>query len=292
MSMLEKIRQYLYATMEVPAAIDAQGWYYELFMMVLISLNAVALIIGTVPWIQQEYDWLLTPFEDISIIIFTIEYCLLLWVCTENAEYKDPVYGRIRYAFTPIAIINLVSILPAFLPFLVPFDLSALRMIRLFRIFRIFKLSKYSDSLRTLFRALDAKKEQLLMTFLIILFIVVLSSVFIYYAENGENPSSAFSNIPQTIWWGIVTLSPISNESAYPITIVGKMIASILALLEIAIFAIPAGIMCSAFEEQYKIERDEKTKRLTECESELHTLKAGFCPHCQRPYSTEPDEHE
>lgn len=288
--MIQKIREYLYATMEVPASIDNQGWYYELFMMGLISLNAFAMIIGTVPWIQQQYDWLLTPFEYISIIIFTIEYLLLLWVCTENEEYKDPISGRIKYALTPIAIINLVSVLPAFIPFLAPFDLRALRMIRLFRVFRILKLSKYSDSLKTLFRALNAKKEQLLMTFLIILFIVVLSSVFIYYAENGENPSPAFSDIPQTIWWGIVTLSPISNESAYPITVTGKMIASIIALLEIAIFAIPAGIMCSAFEEQCNIDRAEKEKKLAECKIELTTIREGFCPHCMRPYSTEHDE--
>lgn len=287
--MIQEIRQYLYATMEVPSSIDNQGWNYEVFMMVLIFLNAIAMIIGTVSSIQLQYDWFLIPFEYFSIIIFTIEYILLLWVCTENKEYSDPVMGRIRYAMTPIAIINLVSVLPAFIPFLAPFDLRALRMIRLFRVFRILKLSKYSDSLKTLFKALDAKKEQLLMTFLIIIFLVFMASIFIYYAENGDNPSPAFSDIPHTIWWGMVKLSPISEESGYPITGGGKMIASGLALLEIGIFAIPAGIMASAFEEQIRIDRDEKDRRLKECEIELDQIKEGICPHCKRPFDDSTD---
>lgn len=280
--MIREIRQYLYATMEVPSAIDDQGWYYEVFMMVLIFSNVVAMIIGTVPSIQLEYDWFLIPFEFFSTIIFTIEYTLLLWVCTEQKEYSDPVWGRIRYAMTPIAIINLVSILPWIIPSLVPFDLQALRIFRLFRVFRILKLSNYSDSLKTLFKALDAKKEQLLMTFLIIIVLVVMASIFIYYAENGDNPSPAFSDIPHTIWWGIVKLSPISNESGYPITFGGKTIASVLALLEIGIFAIPAGIMASAFEEQFRIDRDKKDNRLKECEIKLVQNKERVCPHCNR----------
>lgn len=280
--MLKEIREYLYATMEVPSAIDNQGWCYEVFMMVLIFSNVVAMIIGTVPSIKLEYDWFLTSFEFFSTIIFIIEYALLLWVCTENKDYSDPVRGRIRYAMTPIAIINLVSILPWIIPSLVPFDLAALRMLRLFRVFRILKLSKYSESLKTLFKALDAKKEQLLMTFLIIIVLVVMASIFIFYVENGENPSPAFSDIPHTIWWGIVKLSPISNESGYPITFSGKMIASVLALLEIGIFAIPAGIMASAFEEQFRIDRDEKDNRLKECETKLVQNKERICPHCNR----------
>ena len=282
--MIQKIRKYLYDTMEVPSSIDYQGWYYEVFMMVLILSNAVAMILGTVPSIQLQYDWFLTPFEYISLIIFSIEYVLLLWVCTENPDYQNPIGGRVLYAVTPVALINLVSVLPAFIPFLAPFDLRALRVIRLFRIFRVLKLSKYSDSLRTLFGALNAKKEQLFMTFLIIIFLVVMASVFIYYAENGDNPSPAFSDIPHTIWWGIVTLSPIHNESGYPETASGKMIASGLALLEIGIFAIPAGIMCSAFEDQFRVERVKQEKELAVCEAELRKEKTTTCPHCGQSF--------
>jgi voltage-gated potassium channel len=287
-TMLKKIRAYLYATLEVHSMEDEQGGYFEAFMMGLIFANAVAMIMGTVPSVQLHYKWFLIPFEYISIAIFSLEYILLLWVCTENPEYRDPVYGRIRYAMTPIALINLVSVLPAFIPVLSPYDLRALRLFRLFRFFRILKLTKYSDSLKTLFRALESKKEQLFMTFLIIVLLVVMASVFIFYAENGDNPNPAFNDLPSTIWWGLVKLSPNSNESGYPVTAAGKMIASGLALLEIGIFAIPAGIMASAFQEQLNENRKEPDENIAVCDTEISRNNGlTVCPHCGKPLADE-----
>jgi len=286
--MIQKIRKYLYDTMEVPSSIDEQGWYYEVFMMILILVNIIAMILGTISSIQIQYDWFLTPLENITLAIFTVEYILLLWVCTENPVYQDPINGRIKYAFTFFALINLISILPVFFPLLAPF--VALRVVRLFRIFRILKLSKYSDSLKTLFGALYAKKEQLFMTFLIIIFLVVMASVFIYYAENGENPHPAFSDIPHTIWWSFVTLSPIHNETGYPETPTGKIIASGLALLEIGIFAIPAGIMASAFEDQYRTDKEKQEKeQLAVCKTgqTIEEEKTKICPFCGKIFDND-----
>jgi voltage-gated potassium channel len=279
--MLDNLKHRLYELMEVPAYKNNTGWYYEFFMMGLILLNGIAMIVGTVDWIQQQYDWILVPFEIISVLIFTIEYIILLWVCTEHKEYSDPVKGRIKYAMTPIAIINLVSVLPAFVPFLLPFDLRSLRLIRLFRMIRLLKLTKYSDSLKTLLKALDSRKEQLIMTCVITAFLVVLASIFMFYAEIGENTSPAFSDIPHTIWWAFVKLSPISTEPGTPVTMMGKMILSLLAIIEIGIFAIPAGIMAGAFEEQWKADRKKEKQQLNECKTDLRLVKDGICPHCK-----------
>lgn len=278
--MLHEIKHTLYDLMEVPAYENNKGWIYEFFMMGLILLNGIALILGTVDWVQQQYDWFLIPFEIVSVVIFTIEYLVLLWVCTENKKYSDPIRGRIKYAMTPIAIINLVSVLPAFIPFILPINLSALRMIRLFRILRLLKLTKYSNSLKTLYRAVNSRKEQLIMTCLIIGFLVVIASIFIFYAENGHNPEPAFADIPHTLWWSFVKLSPISTEPGTPVTIWGKVVASSLAILEIGIFAIPAAIMANAFEEQWKNDRSAKDKELRECRSELRAARRRHCPHC------------
>jgi voltage-gated potassium channel len=267
--------------MEVDSIEDKQGGYYEILMMGLIFANALAMIVDTVPSIKLNYDWFLMPFEQISIIIFSAEYILLLWVCTENPEYRDPVHGRIRYAMTPVALINLLSVMPAFIPVLQPYDLRALRMFRLFRFFRILKLTKYSDSLKTLFRALDAKKEQLFMTLVIIVLLVVMTSVFLFYAENGTNESAVFDDLPSTIWWGLITLNPMSNEEGYPVTVAGKLISAGMALLEIGIFAIPAGIMASAFEEEYKEKEKEQEGQRTVCETESGRNDGPtVCPHC------------
>jgi voltage-gated potassium channel len=247
--------------MDVPSSEDNQGFWYEIFMMVLIILNAVAMIFGTVESIQVQYGWFLNPFEAASVLIFTVEYVLLLWVCTENRKYHDPIRGRIAYALTPMALINLASVLPAFIPFIIPLDLRALRLFRLFRLIRVFKLTKYSTSIKVIFRAIDAKKEQLILTLLTVVLLVVVTSIFIYYAENGENPSPSFSDLPHTIWWGLETLSPVAGDGSVPITFTGKLIATVYALLQIAIFAVPAGIMCSAFEEQWRDRNKKECKK-------------------------------
>ncbi|MDD1684539.1 MAG: ion transporter [Methanoregula sp.] len=285
-SLLGKLKKFLYDTMEVPASEDQQGLVYELFMSVLIVLNALAMIIGTVGAIQQEYDWILAPFEYFSLVIFSVEYIILLWVCTENPAFSDPIRGRINYMLTPVALINLASVLPAFIPFLVPFDLRALRLLRLFRIIRLLKLTKYSDSLKIIFRALDSKKEQFVLTFVAVIVFVIITSIFVYYAETGENPSEAFSDLPHTIWWGLETLSPVSGEDAVPITVTGKMIMTIYALLQIAIFAIPAGIMCSAFDEQW-------AKEYNACNAPADPPSPRMqisCPHCSQSFEYDADE--
>lgn len=288
--MLNDLKHRLYDLMEVPAYKNNTGWYYEFFMMGLILMNGVALIAGTVDWIQQQYESLLIPFEYISVVIFSVEYIILLWVCTQNHKYHDPVMGRIRYAMTPIAIINLVSVLPALIPFLIPVNLSSLRLFRLFRMIRLLKLTKYSDSLKTLMKALDSRKEQLIMTCIITGFLVVVASIFMFYAETAENPSPAFADIPHTIWWAFVKLSPISNEPGVPVTVNGKMIMSLLAILEIGIFAIPAGIMAGAFDEQWKA--DKSRKQLNECKKDLNQIKKGICPHCRQPFDIIQEEGE
>jgi voltage-gated potassium channel len=285
-SLIGKTKKYLYDTMEVPASEDQQGLVYELFMAVLIILNAVAMIVGTVSSVQQQYDWILTPFEYFSILIFSVEYLILLWVCTENPAFADPIRGRIRYIFTPIALINLASFLPAYIPFLMPFDMRALRLLRLFRIIRLLKLTKYSDSLKIIFRALEAKKEQFILTFIAVIVFVIITSIFVYYAENGTNPSESFSDLPRTIWWGLETLSPVSGEDAVPITMPGKLIMTLYALLQIAIFAIPAGIMCSAFDEQWAKEYDDQKAAAAELAAESRIVS---CPHCANSFPYEPD---
>lgn len=287
-SLVGRLRRFLYDTMEVPASEDRQGLVYELFMSVLIILNAIAMIIGTVGAIQQEYDWILAPFEYFSLIIFSVEYVILLWVCTENPEFSDPFRGRINYILTPIALINLLSVLPAFIPFLIPFDLRALRLLRLFRIIRLLKLTKYSDSLKIIFRALDAKKEQFILTFVAVIVFVIITSIFVYYAENGTNPAEAFSDLPHTIWWGLETLSPVSGEDAVPITVTGKMIMTVYALLQIAIFAIPAGIMCSAFDEQWAKEYDASL-RAAPADPPVARVQIS-CPHCAQTFDFDADK--
>jgi voltage-gated potassium channel len=279
-SLVGKLKKYLYDTMEVPASEDQQGLVYELFMSVLIVLNAIAMIIGTVGAIQQEFDWILAPLEYFSLVIFSVEYILLLWVCTESPAFSDPIRGRFNYMLTPVAVINLLSVLPAFIPLLIPFDLRALRLLRLFRIIRLLKLTKYSDSLKIIFRALDAKKEQFILTFVAVIVFVIITSIFVYYAETGENPAEAFSDLPHTIWWGMETLSPVSGEDAVPITMTGRLIMTTYALLQIAIFAIPAGIMCSAFDEEWAKEHEART-----CAAEAASSKTLVsCPHCEKSF--------
>jgi len=198
-----------------------------------------------------------------SIAIFTIEYLLRLWTCTINNRFRDPLMGRIRFALTPLALVDLMAILPFYLPMLIPFDLRFIRAVRLFRLFRLFKIGRYSRSLRTIGNVLKSKKEDLFITVFTVFILLVVASSLMYFVENEAQPE-AFSSIPTAMWWGVITLTTVGYGDIYPVTMAGKILGSIISILGIGIFALPTGILASGFAEEIQKRR---AKRIT-------------CPYC------------
>lgn len=242
--MTERMKETLFEILEGDERFLAR--FVDIFLLLLIQLNVVVVLLETVPDLNARYSDLFFEFEVFSVVVFTLEYILRMWVCTQRDEYKGSVRGRLRYAITPLAIVDLAAILPFYLPLLFPFDARMLRMLRLIRLLRLLKVIRYSESLRIFTGVYRMKKSELTMVFLVILFLLIITSAVIYHVENEAQPDG-FSSIPASMWWGVATLTTVGYGDIYPITPLGKFFGAIIALLGIGLFALPAGILGAGF---------------------------------------------
>ncbi len=262
-----KIKQRIWEVLEPAGDGDRTSRFCDVFILALIALNVLAVIIETIPYVHEHHATPLRIFDLVSVIIFTIEYFLRIATCTVDPRYGNHFSGRLRFALRPISLIDLFAILPFYLPF-VGVDPRALRMIRLMRIFRILKAVRYVSSLELIKRVLHSKREELAVTFFIMMFLIVISATVLYYCEFPVQPEH-FSSIPASMWWSIATLTTIGYGDIYPITIIGKICASIIALLGIALFALPTAILGAGFIEQ--IHRKKNLEKCQICGKEFKT---------------------
>jgi len=227
--------------------------YINGFIYLLIILNVIAVILETEKSIYTQMPAFFHWFELISVALFSIEYVLRIWTITENPRFSRPVLGRIRYAFTFLAIIDLLAILPAFLPLLIPVDLRFLRLLRLFRMLRVFKLGRYSRAMKLIGNVLKEKKAELAVAiFSTFLFMIVAASL-LYTTEHAVQPEK-FSSIPAATWWAVCSLTTVGYGDMVPVTFIGKILAGLISILSIGMFALPAGILASGFSS--KISKD------------------------------------
>jgi len=228
----------------------------------LILFNLAAAILETVPALLARYGWFFERFEVASVTVFTVEYFVRVWSCTADPRFAHPITGRLRFMGSRLMLLDLLSILPFFVAtgFL---DLRLLRLFRLARFLRVLKLGRYSESIRTLGRVLRAKRSELGVAASAALMLLLIASTLMYFAENGHQPK-VFSSIPAAMWWAVVTLTTVGYGDVYPMTPVGRILASLLAFSAIGLFALPAGILASGFSEEMR-------KR---------SGKSRTCPHC------------
>jgi voltage-gated potassium channel len=251
---------------------DLPAVFFQWFMLILIFLNVIAVILSTVQSINKEFSQFFGWFETFSVIIFSLEYLLRLWSCTSEPG-RGPVWGRIKFAFYPMSIIDLLSVLPFYLP-LVGIDLRFLRIMRLFRIFRIAKVGRYYNSLNLMRNVFADKKEEIVLSATIMGALLVISASLLYFLENEAQPK-AFSSIPASMWWAVTALTTVGYGDIYPITPLGKLVASLIAISGIGMFALPTGIVSSGFVEEIQRHKREKL----ESSEKQHFI----CPHCNKP---------
>lgn len=222
----------------------------NVFISILIILNVIFVIIGTVKPIEIRIKNFLEFFETFSVIAFTIEYILRVWSCTVIKEYSHPFKGRLKYITRPLLMVDLLAILPYYIPMVFPIDMRFIRILRIFRVLRILKIERYSKALQLIIDVVKEKSSELFSTLIAIFTLLTIISSFMYYIEP-----QTFENIPSAMWWGIVTLTTVGYGDVYPITPLGKVIGAILALLGVGLFGLPAGILASGF-----IEKIQKSK--------------------------------
>lgn len=260
------LRRRVWEIVEVAAPGDRASRTFDITILTLIGLNVLAVVFGSVESVEARWGWQLYVFEIVSVAVFTVEYLARLWACVEDARYAHGLRGRLRYAFSFMAIIDLLAILPFFLPF-TGIDLRSLRALRLFRLARVAKVGRYYSSLSLIKNVFRARKEELVLTTVLMGLLLIVSASLLYYVENPVQPE-VFSSIPATMWWAVATLTTVGYGDMYPVTALGKVLAGVIAIIGIGMFALPTGILGAGF-----VEEIGKSKSECECET---------CPHCGR----------
>lgn len=239
---------------------------FDIFIEILVLLNVAAVILESYENIYQQFSFYFEAFEIFTVTVFTIEYLLRLWVSDLNYPRKLKWQAYKKFIFSANSLVDLISILPFFIPIIANIDLRHLRIFRLIRLLRVFKLTKYSHSLTVIGKIMSEKKQELLATLLMFFSVLVMSSSIMYYLENEAQPN-AFPNIMQSFWWGIITLTTIGYGDIYPITALGKILGGLIAMMGVMIVAIPTGIISSSFVQ--KMEEGKQKRRMSDIRSKL-----------------------
>lgn len=252
--------------------------FVNAFIITLIILNVIAVMVETIDMVHNRYKIYFDWFDRISVYIFTIEYVLRVWSCTHDPRYKGSIKGRIKYMLSPGAIIDLLAFLPFYIHLITgpgSLDLRTLRILRLMRLFRLFRLTAYTKSAQMIFNVFRSRINELVLSFIMVVFLIIIASCLLYFAEHNAQPKD-FSSIPATIWWAVVTLTTTGYGDMTPHTTIGRILAGIIMLTGVALFALPAGIITVGFLEEFR---------------SIKKYKGRNCPHCGMPLD-EQHNHE
>ena len=252
---------------------DRVSQILDWIIMGLILLSVLSIVLDSFPWIHVRFSGLFQIFEVITVIVFTAEYILRIW--TADLLYPEAKHPRLKYIFSFMALIDLLAILPFYLPF-VAVDFRFLRMMRLFRLFRllrVFKLGRYFEALQVIARVIRISAPQLVMSMVICFFVMLFSAIVMYTVEYTAQPKQ-FPNVLAALWWAMCALTTVGYGDVYPVTVIGKIFASVISLMGIGIIAIPTGIIAAGFdhaisgdESGEKTDTTEKSRLLSQVET-------------------------
>lgn len=245
------------------------GKLFDIILLAAILLSIIGVMLESVYEIDRKYHELIIAFEWGFTILFTIEYFFRIYAV--NRPFK--------YIFSFMGIVDLLAIIPTYLIFILPaaHSLSVIRAIRLIRIFRIFKLSRYLRGAHTMQIALRSSRPKIIVFLLSVILLVIILGTLMYVIESGAR-TNGFENIPNSIYWAIITLTTVGYGNIVPMTIFGKIVASFIMILGYGIIAVPTGIVTAEFSRKRK--EKVNTQVCPDCTAEGHEIEAKFCNKC------------
>ncbi len=244
------------------------GKSFDIAVIVIIALSVITVIINTVDSIEQEYGNILHIAEWVFTIIFTIEYILRLICCKRPAAYARSFFG----------IVDLFAILPTYISLFLPSShvLVVIRILRVLRIFRVLKLVKYIGESELLIDALRSSRRKITVFLFSVITIVIIFGSVMYIVESERN---GFNNIPQSIYWAVVTLTTVGYGDVVPQTQIGKAISMIIMVMGYGILAVPTGIVTAEITKA--MGHNKVTSNFCEgCGYRWHDDDAHYCKHC------------
>ncbi len=219
-------------------------------LILLIAVNILAFVVGTVPDMAERYRTSLDILLHVSMVVFAWEYAVRIWTAPlhPGGLYTDPVKGRLRYLVSPIMLADLVVLIPYFVGFGAGFDL---RFVRVIRLWWLLGITYYLPAVGTLGRVLKRERRTLFAVMVIMLTMLFIASSLVYLLEHERQPER-FASIPHAMWWGMATLTTVGYGDVVPESPLGRVLGVIIMLLGVGTFALPAGILASAFSEERK----------------------------------------
>lgn len=238
-------RRRLYLTIESDSRDSSLSRTIDLVLIALILANVAAAVIETLPDLSPDLLQAFAVFNVVSVLVFTLEYGLRFWVCVERQKGPPApgLRGRLRWMVSPLALIDLAVILPFYLSFFFALDL---RFLRVFRLLRVVKLTRYSASMRLLIDVIRMEAHAIGAAFFVMLLLLVIAASIMYLVEHQAQPEH-FGSVPQSLWWAIVTMTTIGYGDVVPMTVGGKVVAALVAVISVGMVALPAGILASGF---------------------------------------------
>jgi voltage-gated potassium channel len=246
----------------------------DIAIISVIGVNVLAIVIETLPWVTGGLRRALHVLEVASVILFTVEYVLRLWTARYRRPGQGGMVGALRFAVSPAGLIDLMAIVPFYLPFVIAVDLRFVRVLRIARFLRLLKLGRYLRSVSLFGKVLRERRDELLITVMMTALLLLVASILMYYIE-GEAQSDKFPNILSSLWWAVVTLTTIGYGDVVPVTGWGRLLSGLVAVMGIGLVAVPTGIVSSGFIEELGKQRKEGNGE--------SPANGRFCPHCGQP---------
>lgn len=220
----------------------------NMFLSGLIVACCLVVVLETEPAIVGAHHRTFVLLDFLFACVFLIEYVIRLWIIGCDPRYSG-LSGRIRYMVTPMAVIDLLSVVPFFF---VAFsnNFFLLRVARIFRMISLAKFSRYSRAMTEFIDVISSRRSELLLSLGIVVTVLLISSAIMYEVEGVAQPE-AFGSIPRALWWGVETLTTVGYGDVYPRTVIGKLCCGVTALTGVALIALPTGIIAAAFSETF-----------------------------------------
>jgi voltage-gated potassium channel len=243
----------------------AVGW----LIVAAIAVSVAMAVVGSVPDIPWSLRRMMGRLQFGIGLVFAFEYVVRVWVAPEMRRFRGSVAPRLRYVVTPMALIDLWTVVAMLLPALSD-AWTLLRLARVLLLVAVLRFGRYSVALRTFAMVFRHRRVELAAYLLVVLVLLVLSSGLMYALEGQVQPGR-FGTLPETLWWSVITLTTIGYGDSSPVTPVGRLVGGFIALLGLGVVTIPAGILASGFQEAYRERRAARLRPLT---------GAPRCPHC------------
>ncbi|MCR5222726.1 MAG: ion transporter [Lachnospiraceae bacterium] len=245
----KSIRRKVFQIISIGNKSDLPSRIFDIALVVVIVCNLTVTLLSTFDY-WDRYDNILNSIELVTIVLFLIEYVLRIWTADYLYPDKKRAVAVSAFIFSLSGLIDLLTFLPYFMPFLFPAGAVAFRMLRVIRIFRLFRINAQNDAFSVIVDVLYEKRNQLLFSIVLILIFMVAASLCMYDLEHEAQPE-AFENAFSGIWWSVSTLLTVGYGDIYPITIAGRIMAIIISFLGVGMVAIPTGIISAGFVQQY-----------------------------------------